>query len=82
MMVRSIDASCFAFSTFVVSRKVTVRGQASYVRRRPILMRWCSRHSPQTQPRMYAAFVPCWRSSRRVAVSAPSDRLTTRRRFW
>src|SRR5829696_6910565 len=31
MMARSIDASCFAFSTFVVSRKATVRQRSTYV---------------------------------------------------
>src|SRR5215207_378444 len=31
MMARSIDASCFAFSTFVVSRKATVRQRSMYV---------------------------------------------------
>jgi hypothetical protein len=37
-----------------------------------IRIRWCSRHSLQTQPRTYAAFVPCFKSSRRVAVRAAS----------
>ena len=35
-----------------------------------ILMRWCSRHSLQTQPWTYAALVPCLRSSRQAAASA------------
>jgi hypothetical protein len=39
----------------------------------PILIRWCSRHSRQTQPRTYAAFVPCSRSSRRIAFKAASS---------
>ena len=34
-----------------------------------------SRHSLQTQPCTYAALVPCWRSSRRVAVRAASSAL-------
>jgi hypothetical protein len=47
-----------------------------------ILTRWCSRHSLQTQPRTYAALVPCWRSCLRVAVSAASSFRTIRGRSW
>lgn len=36
-------------------------------------IRWCSRHSLQTQPRTYAGVVPCLRSSRRVAIRATSS---------
>ena len=38
-----------------------------------ICSRWCFRHSLQTQPVTYAALVPCFRSSRRVAISAASS---------
>jgi hypothetical protein len=38
-----------------------------------IRIRWCSRHSLQTQPFTYTALVPCLRSSRRVAVRAASS---------
>jgi len=35
-----------------------------------ILMRWCSRHSLQTQPCTYAALVPCCRSSLRSSFGS------------
>jgi hypothetical protein len=38
-----------------------------------ILMRWCSRHSLQTQPWTYAALVPCVTSFLRAAVRAVSN---------
>jgi hypothetical protein len=38
-------------------------------------MRWCSRHSLQTQPATYAALVPCRTSLRRTAVRAASRSL-------
>jgi len=46
------------------------------------LMRWCSRHSQQTQPCTYAALVPCFRSSRRVAITAVSSAADHSRRSW
>jgi len=39
----------------------------------PIRCCWCCRQSLQTQPATYAALVPCFRSPRRVAVSAASS---------
>jgi hypothetical protein len=46
---------------------------ASQPRFLAILMRWWARHSRHTQLCTYAAVVPCWRSSRQVAINAASS---------
>jgi hypothetical protein len=61
------------FSTVDTAIRTFYVGLSGGVQRFPILRiltRWCSRHSLQTQPAMYAALVPCLRSARRVAVRA------------